>query len=110
MVKEYNDLIGEILDASKEKDQYKGKGKPIPQEYFQKDTFQHFQQTAKNAGFLPPWLELQKEVSELVHSCKSEEDIEKINEKIRKYNMICPIPMQKRLIKFVNINAAKEIW
>ena len=112
MDRKYNDLIGDILEGSGEKDNfnYKGKGKPLSKEYLEKDTFQNFQKIAKDAGYLPPWLKLQKEISNLVHLCKTENDVEMINEKIRKYNSICPTQMQKYPISLNGIEKAKEIW
>jgi|SRR5690606_32913765 len=112
MDRKYNDLIGDILEGAGEKDNfnYKGKGKPLPKEYLEKDIFQNFQKIAKDAGFLPPWLELQKEISALVHSCKTEKDVSTINKKIKKYNSICPVQMQKYLISLDGIEKAKKVW
>lgn len=104
---EYNDLIGDIL---KQSGKIQGKGKPLPKDYLEKDVFQNFQKVAKDAGFLPPWLQLQNEITELVHACQTEEDLERINAKIRKHNKICPPPMQKYPISFSNIEKAKNIW
>lgn len=112
MERKYNDLIGEILERSGEKDIYqgKGKGKPLPKDYLKMDTFQHFQRVAKDAGFLPPWLKLQKEIAQLIQDCTSESEVEEINKKIRNYNKMCPIPMQKGLISFAEIDKARELW
>ena len=112
MEREYNDLIGDMLEASgeKDKDNYKGKGKPISKEYLKMDTFQHFQKIAKDAGYLPPWLQLQKEISQLVHSCETDLDVKIINEKISRYNTLCPTPMQKNLISLDELVDAKRIW
>ncbi|MCM3740093.1 DUF1992 domain-containing protein [Oceanobacillus luteolus] len=112
MEKKYNDLIGEILEASGEKDNfnYEGKGKPLSKDYLKMDTFQHFQKIAKDAGYLPPWLELQKEISQLVHSCETEKHVKAINKKINKYNKSCPPSMQKNLISLDELDAAKNIW
>ncbi len=108
----YNDLIGDILKRSGLKDNYqdKGKGEPLPREYMQMDTFQHFQKIAREAGFLPPWLELQKEISKLVNGCKTNQDVEIINKKIKKYNLICPTKMQRMLISLEEIERAKKVW
>ena len=110
MERKYNDLIGEILEAAGEKDKYKEKGKPLSKDYLSMDTYQHFQKIAKDAGYVPTWLTLQKEISQLVHSCKTENDVEVINEKIRKYNTICPIQMQKYLISLDHIEKARNNW
>ncbi|WP_062354419.1 DnaJ family domain-containing protein [Bacillus kwashiorkori] len=110
MEKKYNDLIGDILERSGEKDNYKGKGKKISKEYLQMDTFQHYQQVANNAGYLPEWLRLQKEISILINECQTEEDVKIINKKIRQYNMSCPAPLQKGLIRLETVDQAKRIW
>lgn len=111
MEKKYNDLIGDILDSTGEKDkQYEGSGKPLSNEYLRMDTFQHFQKIAKDAGYLPPWLELQKEISQLVHKCQTENDVKNINKKISKYNKICPSSMQRTPISLNELEKEKEIW
>lgn len=112
MDRKYNDLIGEMLEASGEKDNinYKGKGKPLSKDYLKMDTFQHFQKIAKEAGYLPPWLELQKEIAQLVHSCKTEADVKLINKKIRKHNKICPVQMQRNTIRLEDLEEAKKKW
>ncbi|MFS1518769.1 DnaJ family domain-containing protein [Bacillus sp. SCS-151] len=110
MERKYNDLIGDILKEAGEKDNYKGKGKPISKEYLEMDTYQRFQKIAKDARYLPPWLKLQKEISQLVHSCKTEQDVIVINEKISKHNTICPSPMQKNQINLDELEKAKIIW
>lgn len=112
MDRKYNDLIGDILEGSGEKDNYtgKGQGKPLPQSHIKKDLFQNFQEKAKDAGFLPPWLKLQKEISALVHSARTTKDIDYINKKIKKYNTMCPPPMQKMSISLDNLERAKRIW
>ncbi|MGD6993800.1 DnaJ family domain-containing protein [Sutcliffiella horikoshii] len=110
MERKYNDLIGDILEEAGEKDNYKGKGKPISKEYLAMDTFQHFQKIAKDSGYLPPWLKLQKEISQLVHSCKTEKEIKIINKKISEHNLICPNQMQKNQIRIDELEKAKRIW
>ncbi|MDX8367005.1 DnaJ family domain-containing protein [Cytobacillus sp. IB215665] len=86
------------------------KGKPISKEYLEMDTYQRFQKIAKDAGYLPTWLKLQKEISQLVHSCKTEQDVIVINEKISIHNTICPSPMQKNQINLDELEKAKIIW
>lgn len=110
MENEYNDLIGDILKSSKTNENYKGKGKPLSKEYLEMDTYQHFQKIAREAGYLPPWLELQKEISQLVHACETPQDVEVINAKISKYNKSCPTQMQKQHIRLDELEAAKRIW
>ncbi|GAA0614785.1 hypothetical protein GCM10009001_35080 [Virgibacillus siamensis] len=111
MDEKYNDFIGDMMQENQ--DDYKnlpGKGKPLPKENVQMDTFQRFQKTVKDAGFLPPWLELQKEIAALLQTAETESDLDEINLKIRKHNRICPIPMQKNLVSLTNLEKAKKIW
>ncbi|SER01757.1 DUF1992 domain-containing protein [Piscibacillus halophilus] len=112
MDKKYNDLIGDMIKKNNyeyEKD-LPGKGKPLPKDYMEKDTLQHFQKIAKDAGFLPPWLKLQKEISALIQTAETERDIKIINKKIKKYNGICPTPMQRSLVSLDHLEKAKNIW
>lgn len=112
MDRKYNDLIGDILENSGEKDNYtgEGKGKPLPKSYVKRDVFQNFQEKAKEAGFLPPWLKLQKEIASLIYLAENEKDIKSINKKIKKYNTMCPSPMQKAPISLDSLDKAKRIW
>jgi len=112
MDKKYRDFIGDILSASGEKDNYqgKGKGKPLSKKYVEKDIFQNFQEKAKDAGYLPAWLQLQKEISALIDDAKTHEDVDIINEKVRKYNQICPPPMQKMRVFLDELDRAKKQW
>ncbi len=110
--KKYNDLIGDILEAAGEKDNFdlKGAGKPLPKGYVERDVFQNFQQIAKDAGYLPYWLKLQKEIATMVHAAKTEKDIKKINKKIKEYNTACPSSMQKLPVELDKLEDAKTIW
>lgn len=112
MDRKYNDLIGDILEKSGEKDNFtgEGKGKPLSKSYSKRNILQNFQEKAKDAGFLPPWLKLQKEIASSIHTAKTEEDIKAINQKIKKYNTVCPAPMQKSPIRLENLEKAKRIW
>lgn len=110
MDKEYNDLIGDILKDSNYDKNFSGKGKPLSKEYLNRDVFQNFQQVARDAGYLPPWLTLQKKISKLVHNAKTTKDIEIINEKIKEYNKICPNSMQRYPIRLEDLKKAKKIW
>ncbi|MFD1412416.1 DnaJ family domain-containing protein [Oceanobacillus jeddahense] len=112
MDRKYNDLIGDMIkenDYSYEKD-LPGKGKPLSKDYIEKDTFQHFQKIAKDAGYLPPWLKLQKEISVLMQEAQTERDIKKINKQIKKHNGLCPPPLQKNFISLENLETAKKEW
>lgn len=104
----YNDLIGDILKRHEKEggmDNIAGKGEPLSREYLSGDTFQHFQRIAKDAGYKPYWLELQHEIRDDVLTLletysgiltpEIEKELNKINEKVFKYNQNCPGPMQK---------------
>lgn len=110
MDREYNDLIGDILKSTDDNDRMKGKGEPLSESYMKRDVYQNFQKVARDSGFLPHWLKLQKEIAELVSTCKTEDDVEIINSKIKKYNEICPTPFQRGMIRLNNLERAKEIW
>jgi len=110
--RKYNDLIGDMIqenDYSYEKN-LPGKGKPLTKDYMEKDTFQHFQKIAKDAGYLPPWLKLQKEISVFVQEAQTEKDIKKINKQIKMHNRISPPPMQKSFISLTDLENAKKVW
>lgn len=117
----YNDLMGDIIKKHAEEggmDNLPGKGKPLSQEYFSGDTFQHFQRIAKDAGYKPHWLNLQQEIREDVHlladfyeaniTVDLEDRLEKINEKVYKYNRLCPRPMQKGPVSLDTIKNVLE--
>lgn len=117
----YNDLMGDIIKKHAEEggmDNLPGKGKPLSQEYFSGDTFQHFQRIAKDAGYKPHWLNLQQEIREDVHlladfyeaniTVDLEDRLEKINEKVYKYNRLCPPPMQKGPVSLDTIKNVLE--
>jgi len=108
--RKYNDLIGDILESTGDRDNVKGKGKALSKSYMKRDVYQNFQKVARDSGFLPHWLKLQQEIAELISNCKTDKDVEYINEKIKKYNTICPAPFQKGMITLGNIEKAKENW
>ena len=87
-----------------------GKGKPLPTNYLKKDLLQNFQEKAKEAGFVPSWLALQKEITGMVHAAETEQDISLINQKIKTYNSMCPPPMQKLPIRLGQLEKAKRVW
>lgn len=104
----YNDLMGDIIRKYEEEggmDNLSGKGKPLSPDYLSGDTFQHFQRIAKKAGYKPQWIKLQQEISETTRilannyevgmTVNIKEQLAKLNEKILKYNRLCPPPMQK---------------
>lgn len=112
MDRRHNDLIGDILKETGEKDRkdLQGMGKPLPKDYVKRDVFQNFQKIAKDAGYLPYWLKLQKEISELIQSANTEKHVKKINKRIKEYNSACPSTMQRAYISFEELDKAKSIW
>lgn len=77
--------------------------------------------TLKNAGYLPPWVELQHEIRDQI-ACllpkldhltggEIDKEIEEINQKIRKYNLSCPSPhLQKSPIYKESIAQQYNRW
>lgn len=118
-----NDLIGDILknyEKTGGMDNLKGQGKPLSDEYFSGDIFQHFQKIAKDAGFKPHWLKLQHEIRDelkdiaekYVKGQKTDLQfrVTKVNEKIIQYNKSCPPPMQKGVVLLETIESASQRW
>lgn len=117
------DLIGEISDNHRFDDEIKrnpGYGKPLPS-MAKGDVYSNFLKTAKEAGFLPPWLKLQKEIKEQLDDVLERIEkkdltidhgqlIEDINKKIKKYNQACPPSLQRRLIEYQTIQQQYKIW
>lgn len=98
-----------------------GFGKPLPSHLFSGDIYANFTKTAKEAGYLPPFIELQKEIRhEIAKAMKLKGDdtkesaaknmIDEINKKIQKYNTICPPMMQKGRINFDSIENQYINW
>lgn len=80
-----------------------------------------FQSILKNANFLPPWLELQKEIRksigalidqmENMNKTDLERNLEEINRKIRKYNYQVPSSsLQKTIITAEDIAEQYPKW
>lgn len=118
-----NDLIGDILrnyEKTGGMDNLKGQGKPLPEEYFSGDIFQHFQKIAKDAGFKPHWLKLQhairdelKDIAEKYTNGQKDGlhfRVTKVNEKIIEYNKSCPPPMQKGVVRLETIDVSSQMW
>ena len=121
--KPLNDLVGDILrdyEKTGGMDNLKGQGKPLSEDYFSGDIFQHFQKIAKDAGFKPHWLKLQHEIrDELKDIAEKKKNgqkndlnfrVTKVNEKIIAYNKSCPPPMQNGQVRLDTIEAAIERW
>lgn len=118
-----NDLIGDILKEYAKTggmDNLPGAGKPLPEEYFSGDIFQHFQRVANEAGHKPHWLKLQHEIRDGIQeailqlSKGKRSDVQLrvalLNDKIREFNQSCPTPLQKGSVKVENLDRALERW
>lgn len=118
-----NDLIGDILKEYTKTggmDNLPGAGKPLPAEYFSGDLFQHFQRIANEAGHKPHWLQLQHDIRDGIQEAivllnkKKRSDVQLkvalLNDKIHKFNQICPPPLQKGSVRAENLDAALERW
>ncbi|QOY35221.1 DnaJ family domain-containing protein [Anaerobacillus isosaccharinicus] len=107
---EYRDPIGDILKNSKSSEDLEGKGKPLSMEYQKMDTFQQFHKVARDAGYLPEWIKLQKRIADALNHLKSFEELEGINVLIKKHNKICPSYFQKVPITEENYEVQKLRW
>ena len=98
-----------------------GFGKPLPKNLFSGDIYNNFLKTAKEAGYLPPFVALQKEIRlemvkllKMIETESKEEEInsliDEMNNKIKKYNMECPKSMQKMLINLEDIELHSKVW
>ena len=118
-----NDLMGDILrnyEKTGGMNDLKGMGKPISDEYFSGDIFQHFQKIAKDAGYKPHWLKLQHEIRDELQDIASKYTsglkeglhfrVTKLNEKIMVYNKSCPPPMQKSTVQLESVENAVTRW
>nr|WP_113756984.1 DUF1992 domain-containing protein [Brevibacillus laterosporus] len=99
-------------------DNLPGKGKPLPKESLEGDVLHN---VLKHANYLPPWLELQRNIRDLIGKAiglmdqAASEDyvqqkIDDINSEIRKYNGMCPISLQKGLVTFNNLRQKYDSW
>lgn len=119
-----DNLIDQIVKDSKIDEEVKknpGFGKPFPKSFFSGDTYSNFLNIAKNAGYLPPWINLQKEIREKIAltlkmieqnaiESKIKDFIDEINVKIAKYNDTCPPNMQRGRINLENIVSQYKFW
>ncbi|MFP7298005.1 DnaJ family domain-containing protein [Neobacillus niacini] len=112
-----NKLNQELEEAKK----LPGFGKPLPKNLSSGDIYDNFLKAAKEAGYLPPFVALQKEIRQqmdkllnMIETESKEEDINRLidemNNKIKKYNMECPKSMQKMLINLEDIEWHAKIW
>jgi hypothetical protein len=91
-----------------------GMGKPLPKSALQGDIFTNI---VKNAGYLPGWIKMQKDIKlriEKLMKLKCNEqrilEAERINQEILKYNLACPVPLQKNLLSLEEIEKQYKLW
>jgi hypothetical protein len=85
--------------------------------------YTNFLNTAREQGFRPSFVELQKEIKAEIENVLTllenkkehgnmdlEKAIEAINAKVRKYNLACPPKMQKRLIQLETVREQARLW
>ncbi|MFJ5716871.1 DUF1992 domain-containing protein [Neobacillus sp. NPDC093127] len=115
------DQVSKDYNLDEEMKKHPGFGKPLPSRLFSGDIYSNFLNTAKEAGYLPPFVALQKEIrQEIGKALKLKEEnanepeltnlIAEINEKIKKYNSSCPPSMQRGRIGLDNIEKLYKIW
>jgi hypothetical protein len=118
------DLMDQIVSDSQlagEIKKHSRFGKPIPSLLFSGDVYSNFLNTASAAGYLPPFVILQKEIRLEISKAITLKELESaefeimnlidaINESILKYNSICPPKMKKGKIDFDNIENQYKIW
>ena len=121
---EHVNWMDAIFKRSKTDEELKknpGYKKPIQKASLQGGIYESFLNTAKDAGYLPAWIRLQREIrAELSRAIKedgtadpaiaTEAFLEEINAKIKKYNLICPVPMQRTRIFRDSLERQYKSW
>lgn len=97
-----------------------GYGKPLPKTILHGSIYDNFLNTAKQAGYLPPWIKLQQDIRKLVSQAVTlkssnvdgnlETYINEINEKVAKYNSICPSHLQRVLVTEELLEQQYDRW
>lgn len=117
----YRDWMEEVIARHESEGGFRnlpGKGKPL--KFADDGSFDSmFDRIVRDAGVLPRWLELQKEIfadiQELLKLQQAQKDIaphiDRVNEKVRLYNKECPNPLlQKPSIREDILAEALERW
>jgi hypothetical protein len=98
-----------------------GFGKTFSSHLFSGDVYSNFLNTTRDAGYLPPFVILKKEIRQEISKAIKLKEIESaeyeimslidaINKRIFKYNLICPPKMKKGKIGLDNIENQYKIW
>ncbi|WP_066062888.1 hypothetical protein [Neobacillus soli] len=115
------DQVSSDYNLDEEMKKHPGFGKPLPSRILSGDSYSSFVNTAREAGYLPPFAALQKEIKqELAKASKLKEEatketelnrlIDEINKKIQQYNTCCPPMMQRGRISLKGIEQQCKIW
>ncbi|WP_257347520.1 DUF1992 domain-containing protein [Pseudalkalibacillus decolorationis] len=116
----YQDHIGEIIRRAEKEgafDNLKGKGKPLQLDGdLTYNPERQLNKTLKENNLLPPWIQLDKEIekrkaelSEYKNEYNIRKSVEEINKKIFNYNLSCPRPAQKRMLKLEDYLPENEL-
>lgn len=113
------DWLGDIIKKDEQKEvKLKGMGKPLSRDVLEGNVLDR---TVKNAGYLPEWVALQREVRDRLHKVtplldhetlpiKIADEIEAINIIIKKHNKICPTSMQKMPVSIEDFKSHINRW
>ncbi|SDZ10926.1 protein of unknown function [Evansella caseinilytica] len=117
-----HDLMSKIYKEYEKKggfDDLPGKGKPLPAEALTGDALYGI---LKNANYLPAWVAKQHEVRDAILELlqqieqeklplpEQEKRIKEMNKKVKKYNKMCPMMLQKPLVSRESLTVDKERW
>ncbi len=117
----WKDQISSDSKLDEDIKRHPGFGKPLPSHLFSGDVYSNFVNTARNAGYLPPFAALRKDIyQDMEKTLKLKEEnfpelelkslIEDINEKIKKYNASCPPMMQKGRVSLEGLEKQMKYW
>ncbi|MFS0781747.1 DUF1992 domain-containing protein [Bacillus sp. 1P06AnD] len=98
-----------------------GFGKPLPKNMFKGNVFQSFQNTARDAGYLPAWVEKRKlilgkleylivEMEKNMPHDEASSILAGINQEVKQYNTICPVQMQRAPLEMDRLMFQCEAW
>lgn len=97
-------------------------GKPLPKDLFSGSVYDNFLKTAKEAGYLPYWIEIQNDIKKLLLTIRDNIEqtkkngteindlLKEVNKKIKKYNEVCPPSMQRMKLDWDDFKEKFESW
>ncbi|WP_051556481.1 hypothetical protein [Alkalihalobacterium bogoriense] len=112
------DWLGDMIkDFEKKEGPLKGSGKPLPDHILKGDVLDR---TIQHANYRPEWLALQHSICNDIQLFIKERPtlsrkeiqskIETINKKIKKYNTLCPTPLQKMKVSKDTLEKQLSSW